>query len=97
MYIIIIRLYTPKININSTGTVHPNGPRKQFLQELNTTQSFVGEKRDVMQTMDFLIALFFEWEKLLVLYKNNSVRKIVNGGLSETFVRALPYRTVWVG
>ena len=28
--------------------------------------------------------------------QNNSVRKIVNDGLSKTLVGALPYGTVWV-
>ena len=49
-----------------------------------------------MQTMDFLIALFFwDGKKSRVLCINNSVQKIVNDGLSKTLVRALPYGTVW--
>ena len=31
-----------------------------------------------MQTMDFLVASFYEWEKSHILCKNNSVRKIFN-------------------
>ena len=31
-----------------------------------------------------------------VLCKNNNVRKIVDGELSKTFVRALPYGSLWV-
>ena len=34
--------------------------------------------------------------KLHALCKSNSVRMIVNGELSKTLVRALPYETVWV-
>ena len=35
-------------------------------------------------------------EKGHVMCKNNTVRKIVNDGLSKTVVRALPYGIVWV-
>ena len=47
--------------------------------------------------MGFLIALFFGWEKVTCIKcKNNSVRMIVNDGLSKTSDRAPPYWTVWV-
>ena len=61
----------------------------------NNRQSLVGANRDinVMQTMDFLIALLLDGRlrKLHVLYKNNSVRKIVDDGMSKTLVRALSF------
>ena len=53
-----------------------------------------GANRDVIQTMDFLIALFFDG-KSHVLCKNNSVQKTINNGLSKTLIRSLPYGTVW--
>ena len=63
---------------NSTGTIHPNGPRNQLTTNVqftttNDTQSLEGANLDVMQTMDFLIALILDGKKSRVLFKNNAV------------------------
>ena len=49
-----------------------------------------GANRDVMQTME--VTRFVQKIK----NKKSSAPKIVNDGVSKTFVRALPYGTVWV-
>ena len=56
----------------------------------------MGANRDVMQTKGFLISFYLDGEKSQKLGKNDSVRKIVNAGLSKTPVRVLPGGTVWV-
>ena len=63
---------------------------------MNNTQLLAGANLDEMQTEGFLTALLFGGKKSHLLCNNNSVRKIVNDGLSKTPVRALPYGTVWV-
>ena len=60
-----------------------------------TIQSLAGANRDVMQTIDFQTALFFNGKNHMYCAKT-SVRKIVNGELSKTLARALPCGTVWV-
>ena len=45
--------------------------------------------------MDFLIQLFLDGKNHKYCAKKNN-RKIINDGLSKTFVRTLPYGAVWV-
>ena len=62
----------------------------------NNTQSLAGGNRDVMQTIDSSLTLWFGSEKVtcIVLCKNNCVQNIVNGGLSQTLARSLSYGIV---
>ena len=63
---------------------------------MNNTQSLPGANLVEMETVDFLAAHYYLDGKSHVLCENNSVRKIVNDGLSKTLVRALPNWTVWM-
>ena len=88
-----------KVNIGLepyTQTFPESNATNANFTRTNNTQSLAGANLYEMETVDFLNALLFGWEKSYVLCKNNSVRKIVNDGLSKTPARALPYWTVWM-
>ena len=59
---------------------------------MNNAQSLAGANCDEMQTLDFLMILFCRWEKVTGIVQIQETED----GLSQTLVRALPYRTVWV-
>ena len=80
---------------NRTGTGSTLFATNANFTRTYNEQSLAGANLDEMQTVDFLTAVLFGWEKSHLLC-NNSVRKIVNDRLSKTLVRTLPYRTVGV-
>ena len=48
----------------STQTVPESNPTQTNFTRTNNTQSLAVATRDVMQTMDFPIALFYAWQKV---------------------------------
>ena len=74
-----------------------NATNANFTRANNTQLFSSGCNLVPTETVDFLTAVLFVWEKSLVLCKITvGVRKIVFDGLSKARVGALRYWTVWM-
>ena len=89
-----VSLTAPKVKIG-LEPVHSNGPRKQCYKIILISQerSIGSANRDVMQTIYFLIALYFWMGKSCIHCANE---RLLMMGCPKHF-REIPYGTVWVG